>query len=249
MLGETRWGSWRPAVLGAAVAAVLVMSFPVMAAVGGNLVLGQANSADAMTSLSGAATTNLRVTNTQAGSPALDLRVAAGSPPLKVNSTTRVANLNADRLDGKHGSAYLPVGGKAADSALLDGRQLSQVRPFVSTCSSADVSGGLLMCQIEVEIPSAGTLIFSGSVDAEYTGFAETSVLVCYFLIDGWVETETYRHAVLTPAEKYGFCASEGHRSDLSVGTHTMTFYTSSSDSGETPLGSASAEWLFVPSS
>jgi hypothetical protein len=39
-------------------------------------VLGKPNTADAVTSLSGSAAANLKITNTQAASPALDLRVA-----------------------------------------------------------------------------------------------------------------------------------------------------------------------------
>ena len=39
---------------------------------------------------------------------ALRLAVRHGSAPLSVNSSTLVGNLNADRLDGKHGSSYQP---------------------------------------------------------------------------------------------------------------------------------------------
>ena len=106
MFGDGQWSNMRSALIGAVVAAVVLLTFPAVAAVGSNLILGQANSADAITSLSGAAAANLRITNTQAGSPALDLRVVSGSAPLKVDSTARIPNLNADRLDGKHGGAY-----------------------------------------------------------------------------------------------------------------------------------------------
>jgi hypothetical protein len=114
-------GLTRGILIGAVVAAVVMLSFPVVAEVGGNLILGKANTADAVTSLSGSATASLRITNTRTDAPALDLRVTAGAPPLKVNSTARVANLNADRLDGKHASAFLLAGGTAADANLLDG--------------------------------------------------------------------------------------------------------------------------------
>lgn len=122
----------RAALIGALVAAVVMLTLPVVAAVGDPLKLGQANSADAATSLSGSSTASLRITNNRASSPALDLRVAAGSPPFKVNSTTRVRYLNADLLDGKHvgffapathshDASYLAIGGKAADADLIDG--------------------------------------------------------------------------------------------------------------------------------
>lgn len=68
--------------------------------IGGIFNLGQANTVNAQSSLKGAtAKKNLQITNTGSGS-ALGLRVHAGHPPMVVNSSTKVANLNADRLDG-----------------------------------------------------------------------------------------------------------------------------------------------------
>ncbi len=52
--------------------------------------------------------------------PALDLRVKAGQPPLKVNSAKKVARLNADKLDSLDQSAFLRSTGKAADSSHAD---------------------------------------------------------------------------------------------------------------------------------
>jgi hypothetical protein len=119
-LSDPGWTLTRGVLIGAVVTAVVMLSFPVVAAVGSNLILGKANSVDAVTSLSGAAATNLRITNSLAGGAALDLRVVSGAAPFKVNSTVRVANLNADRVDGKHASAFLLTTGTAANAALLD---------------------------------------------------------------------------------------------------------------------------------
>jgi hypothetical protein len=79
------------------------------AATGGNFILGQPNSASSRTSLSAPiADRALQVTNTNTGTgaTALGLNVAAGRPPFTVNSGTKVANLNADKLDGKDSSAF-----------------------------------------------------------------------------------------------------------------------------------------------
>jgi hypothetical protein len=84
------------------------------AATGGNLILGQPNSADTTTSLTarvvdtGLTAPALRVTNLAppAGATALGLRVASGHPPFAVNSGTKVANLNADKLDGQDSGAF-----------------------------------------------------------------------------------------------------------------------------------------------
>ena len=100
-------------VLGLLVLAGLLLG-PVsigLAAVGDPLLAGRANDAGAkvtslVANLSGAV---LRLTNQGTG-PALDLRVQAGTPPLSVNSTARVAKLNADTVDGKHASELGPRG-------------------------------------------------------------------------------------------------------------------------------------------
>lgn len=56
------------------------------------------------------------------GGAALDLRVGAGKTPMKVSAgAAKVANLDADKLDGKDSSAFLQVAGKAADADTLDG--------------------------------------------------------------------------------------------------------------------------------
>ena len=112
-------------VLGALVAALVSVAAAAIAGttgIGDPFLLGKPNSVDNATSgLSGSnAGPMLDVRNTGAGT-ALNLGVASGVPPLTVGSSTKVVNLNADKVDGKHASAFLPVAGKAADSDLLDG--------------------------------------------------------------------------------------------------------------------------------
>src|SRR5919198_1173128 len=95
------------------------------AATGGNFILGQPNTATSQTGLtSNNAGKALNVTqqSTGTGATALGLNVPAGKPPFTVNSGTKVANLNADKLDGKDSSAFLGATAKAADSNLLDGQ-------------------------------------------------------------------------------------------------------------------------------
>lgn len=69
----------------------------------------------------------------QGPGPALRLLVRPGQPPMAVNSKVRVANLNADMVDGRHAGTfaaaghnhderYLAKSAKAADSELLDGK-------------------------------------------------------------------------------------------------------------------------------
>jgi hypothetical protein len=79
------------------------------AATGGNFILGQANSASSTTSLTApVAGKGLQVTNTSTGTgaTALGLNVASGHTPFTTNSGTKVANLNADKLDGLHSTSF-----------------------------------------------------------------------------------------------------------------------------------------------
>ena len=86
-----------------------------VAATGGNFILGVPNTATSPTevSASGAASTStLKVTNTNTanGSTALELNVPTGKTPMKVNSGTKVTNLNADLLDGLESTSWVRRG-------------------------------------------------------------------------------------------------------------------------------------------
>jgi hypothetical protein len=98
-------------LLGLALMLALVfgMASTALGANGGNFILGSLNNtATAITKLTGTVGGGpaLRVSNpsTATGSTALDLQVATGKAPMKVNSSTKVANLNADRLDNRDAS-------------------------------------------------------------------------------------------------------------------------------------------------
>jgi hypothetical protein len=85
------------------------------AATGGNLILGKPNSASNPTSLSAPVSGKaLQLTNTStaAGATALGLNAASGHAPFTVNSGAKVANLNADKLDGIDSGGFLPSKGR-----------------------------------------------------------------------------------------------------------------------------------------
>ena len=75
-----------------------------LGATGGNFILGNANSAGAVSKLTASiANPALQLVNqsTASGASALGLNVASGKPPLTVNAAAgKATNLNADRLDG-----------------------------------------------------------------------------------------------------------------------------------------------------
>jgi FlaG/FlaF family flagellin (archaellin) len=86
------------------VALVLGVATAGLGATGGNFILGNPNSAGAVSKLTAnIAGPALQLVNqsTASGASALGLTVASGKPPLKVNSAAgKATNLNADRVDG-----------------------------------------------------------------------------------------------------------------------------------------------------
>jgi hypothetical protein len=80
--------------------------------VGGVFNLGVTNTVNALTKLTGSvAGPSLQIDNnsTNTAATALDLQVEPNKPPMKVNSQTKVTNLNADKIDGKDSSAFVPT--------------------------------------------------------------------------------------------------------------------------------------------
>lgn len=99
---------WAGVALGI-IAVVIASTGTAIAATGGSFILGRANTASTLTSLTNSAGVPLR------------LNARSGYPPLAVNSTKQVPYLNADLLDGSHASAFLRTTGTAANAQLLDG--------------------------------------------------------------------------------------------------------------------------------
>jgi hypothetical protein len=118
-----------------------------LGATGGNFILGKGNTAGAPTSLTSTLADALKsafVVQNKSGGTALELKVGnATTPandvaPMKVNSTSKVTNLNADLLDGKSDTDFYAAGSKVSDSAhadqaknadTLDGRDSSDYLP------------------------------------------------------------------------------------------------------------------------
>jgi hypothetical protein len=134
--------------LGAAVAGLVLTATSAVAGtgVGGLLNLGEKNSVNAGTTLTGkVAGSQLQVTNasTKSGATGIGIRVAAGRPPLAVNSDAEVANLNADLLDGHGASAFLSAKGTAVNSAELGGNPPSAYLSASGTAANSDELGGI----------------------------------------------------------------------------------------------------------
>jgi len=92
--------------------------------VGGVFNLGKVNTVNAITKLTGivpGASLVIHNDSTDSAASALNLQVEAGQPPMKVNSQTKVTNLNADKLDGVGSTGFYAAGSKVADADKLDG--------------------------------------------------------------------------------------------------------------------------------
>jgi hypothetical protein len=123
----------------ATLAVFMVLGGTTFAASGGNFILGQSNSASSTTSLS-ASTPGpaLKATNTSTGT-AGSFNVASGHPPFAVNSGAKVANLNADKLDGIDSTGFL----SSANVKSLRFRPSGCVNGTDTGCSTSFTLGGL----------------------------------------------------------------------------------------------------------
>ena len=137
-------------ILLAVVAALTLATASVAVAgsgIGGVFNLGQTNTVNAITKLTGSvAGSSLQIINnsTNAAATALNLQVASGKPPLKVNSTTKVANLNADRLDGKDSTELAPILRSQQDGS-NGGQGVTGTTEVNSVAIQAPVNGVLMI--------------------------------------------------------------------------------------------------------
>jgi len=188
-------------------ALVLALIFGVasvaLSATGGNFILGQSNSASNQSSLVAQVvdTTKsaLLVRNSGAGA-ALTLKVgnqtstpeSKTTPPMKVDSQALVGNLNADELDGKSASEFLPAGGKAADADKLDGLDSIQ---FMGTFSGRtdfhSESNSTQIKSVAVQCPSGGRVVDGyASINPQDTNYVPVALQKVGSLgNDYWVAT------------------------------------------------------------
>jgi hypothetical protein len=140
-----------PAMIVALLALFVALSGTAIAATGGNFILGQANTATTQSTLTAnQAGTALQVTNTSTDPTAtpLSLKSAKTNPPFTTNSKTKVANLNADFLDGltstalqRRISATCPAR-QAIFSVAADGTPICRSFDSMQMAGQVTVTGG-----------------------------------------------------------------------------------------------------------
>jgi hypothetical protein len=140
-------------VLVAIVSAATVVSTGALAGtgIGGVFNLGTTNTTNASTVLQGSTTgQQLRVVNnatTGTGVTGIGIHTAANEPPLAVDSTARVNNLNADLLDGQTSASFVAGGGRIVSA------RVAQAIPSANA--------------VVLSVPSFGTL----EASCQSTGF------------------------------------------------------------------------------
>jgi hypothetical protein len=173
------WGRGKATLLTVMVALTLATVTPAFAANGGNFILGSLNNtATAITRLSSnMAGPALQIINNNAAAnaTALNLATRADRPPMRVNSATKVTNLNADKLDGLDSSqlkASCPAGTQSLSGACIDNavRGTDDLLAASSTCAgfglrlptSAELDA--FRQRPNVTIGSGGSAEWSGSI-------------------------------------------------------------------------------------
>jgi hypothetical protein len=132
--------------------------------------LGRTNTINGLSTLAGAVNNAmLRIDNNSSGlsATALDLQVEPGRAPMKVNSDTQVANLNADELDGNTANDFYYFGEKVQDSEYLDGKDSTELLPndvyilSVSRLAQGNSAGYSIYCDVGDKALSGGYQIYA----------------------------------------------------------------------------------------
>jgi hypothetical protein len=147
----------RGGAAGAAVVVVLTAATAVAGTgIGERFDLGQTNRVNQTSVLTGAdAAPMLTVRNTSAdaGATGVNIAVEDGRPPLKTNSDTRVANLNADTVDGYDANDLLRVA-------------RAETENFFSIASFTG------QAEITIQVPKDGFVLLNGQMSAQTTSAA-----------------------------------------------------------------------------
>ena len=198
---------------------------------GGNFILGSLNNtATAITKLTGTVSGGpaLQVSNpsTATGSTALDLQVATGKAPMKVNRTTKVTNLNSDQVDGKSAANLIRVASFSGESPLTTG-----IGGTVATTT--------------INAPSPGFLVIDAGVDN--WNFSGSGEVHCYIHVDNVYADGSIRFIEHNVA---GGNRDEDCSTNVVVpvgaGTHTVDFV-GSADSSATEWGETALSAIYVP--
>ncbi len=176
-----------------------------MAAVPGDpFKLGRTNTIDEMSTLVGSASGALLKVDNEGDGPALDLRVESGEAPMKVDSSSKVTSLNADKLDGNDASAFLGADDQATSATNADevdskdANELVRVASFTGESPLPDGTEGGKVATTKINAPSKGFLVIDASSDFRNQDLAPASITFsCFIGVDNTAASGSERHIEL----------------------------------------------------
>jgi hypothetical protein len=185
-------------------AVVLGVGTTALAAVPGDpFKLGRTNTMDQMSSLVGNASGALLKIDNEGDGQALDLRVEVGEAPMKVDSSTKVTSLNADKLDDNDASAFLGADEQAASATNADevdgkdANELVRVASFAGDSTLPDGTNGRV-ATTKINAPSKGFLVIDASSDFSSPDLGPAAITFsCFIKVDNTSASGSERHMEL----------------------------------------------------
>jgi len=229
-------------VLGAATATFLMGGTLAIASQTGFVLGSTANAPDALTAVTaqnkdghgglGGAMVQLTNKSTGSAATALGLTVGTGRPPLTVSSTTKVANLNADLLDGiSSGGLQRRVGACAAGTAIRSVAGDGSVTCQDTRATNISTNGGSALAlpwSFSVTTHGGSLLLFlSGSgwrTPAQGPGYIEMELAVdgAPYVTARVFSNETSSHKALVPSMNIITIPAGTHQISIQVGAGTV---------------------------
>ncbi len=194
-------GHFFSSLAGLIVGVMLVAVLPAGADNGDPIYLGQANTAKSTTRIS--VNYGMVIRSFRADVPAATFKVSSGAP-IAVNSTTKVSQLNADYVDGRHARELRTTWDWASNDNIATNAEWAAGR-------AATVPAG------------GGVILMSGSVDF-YNNGTSADLIECFFSIDG-TQIGPSRMTVAVQAKQETTCHTDA-ASEQPAGTYNVKFET-----------------------
>jgi hypothetical protein len=200
--------------------------------VGATFNLGKTNTVNAITKLAGSVVgPSLTIDNNSAdpSATALDLQVEPGKAPMKVNSGTKVPNLNSDTVDGKH-----------AD-------QLVRVASFTGPSPLAAGANGTV-ATTTINAPAPGFLVIDASSDV--LNSFQADVYECSVQVDNATAPGSRRAMALSatqPGVNFEENCSTNAVVPVSAGTHTVDLEATLVSDANTRWKDTALSAIYVP--